>query len=132
MFKTPHKNKKKKEKYTGGTEMSSRSRSRSPRQTDCSVDQPHKDDALKLKKLQKKRETLSLEIANLVLMIEKMKKTGDEEFTLSQDCGVSSVTESYHEVPMPSLGTISTYSGPMSANWALMPGEVAEAFCFDR
>lgn len=109
--------------------MSSRSRSRSPRQTD-SVDQPHQDDALKLKKLQEKRKTLCLEIRNLVLMIEKMKKTADEEHTLSQDCGVSSFTESYHEVPMPSLGTISTYSGPMAANWAFMPREVAEAFCF--
>lgn len=99
-------------------------RSRSPRRSNPP------DDALKLKKLQKKRKQLSFETSLLVHMIKNMKKTREEEYMLSQDCGVSSVQESYHEVPMPSLGTISTSSGAMSANWTLMPGEVAQAFCF--
>ena len=79
--------------------------------------------------LMRKRSQLSSEIDELVRMIKKTRKTEEEEYHLSIKCGVPSVQDDYHDVPMPALGTISTYSGPMASNWAMIPEKVASAFC---
>ena len=78
------------------------------------------------------RQKLSSEINDLIEMIHKVQETENEEYDMSEKFGVESVQKDYHEVPMPALGTISTYSGPMASVWAFMSPLVAEALCFER
>lgn len=79
-------------------------------------------------KLQNVRKKLSDEIYSIASMVKKMRKTEDEEFTLSEKCEVCSIQHEYHEVPMPHIGVISTYRGPMAAAWAMIPAEIVDAF----
>ena len=81
--------------------------------------------------LQKKRKQLSYETDMLVFMIKKMKKTEEQEYKLSKEVGVSSIQDKYHEVPMPSLGTMSIPNGqPLACNYASIPGKVARTFAY--
>ena len=85
--------------------------------------------------LQEKRAHLFSKIQELIRHIKELKQLEEEEYELCEKFRLSSIqsdadTESsqYVECPMPGLGTISTYSGPMASVWCTMPKSVAEAF----
>lgn len=112
-------------------DLSSRSESVSciPKQKIEKAEIPHE--------LREKRSQLFFQIETLVSVLKELKKIEDEEWELSEKYKFSSVqsasetsTSDYVDCAFPSLGSISTYSGPMPSVWGSMPRKVAEVFSY--